>query len=153
MRRTFATLCVALCTAGLAAALTAGEALAKEPKPKIKKVVFAGTPAEPTITATGVGLGSLPFESAEEPLNCFPPEEAPGNDFGEAAYFEDPGQGWTAGKAGDCIGLSFSAYTETEVVFHLGSAYREYAPMAKGDEFQLVLHGLLKKGKVHFKKV
>ncbi len=138
---------------GLAGAVLAGPALATGPKPKIKKVVFAGAPTSPVITVTGIGLGSIPVEDAEEPLNCFPPEEAPGNDYGAAAFFEDPARGWAAGKAGDCIGLSFSTYTETEVVFRLGSGYREYAPMANKDIYDLSLRGLTKTGKVHFAKV
>ncbi len=152
MRRTLATLCVALSAAGLGTLAIAAPALANTPKPKIKKVVFTGTPAEATITVTGIGLGSIPVGDAEEPLNCFPTEEQPGNDFGEAAHLEDLTQSWAAGKAGDCIGLVFSTFTESEVVFSLGSGYREYTPLTKKDEFSVSLNGLTKKGKVHFKK-
>ncbi len=153
MRKTLAATCAALLAIGLGTTVTAAPALAKTIPPMIKKVTITGTPAAPTLTVTGIGLGSLPLEHAEEPLECFPPETEPGNDFGEAAFVEDATAGWAAGKAGDCIGLVFSTYAETEVVFHFGSAYREYPPLSKGDSYAVSLHGLTKSGKVKFKKV
>jgi hypothetical protein len=154
MRKTLAATAAALLALGLGTAATAAPAFAKMAKPpKIKKVTFTGTGAEPTIAVKGTGLGSLPIEHAEAPLECFPPETEPGNDFGEAAFLEDPTAGWAAGKAGDCIGLVFSSYTETEVVFHLGSGYREYTPLTKGDSYEVSLNTLTKSGKVKFKKV
>ncbi len=153
MSKMLAAFCAAFLPAALGTALLAPSGVAMmKPKPKIKKVVFTGMPAEPTITVSGRGLGSLPVASAEAPLECFPPETSPGNDYGEAAFFEDLTQTWAAGKAGDCIGLTFGTYTESEVVFHLGSAYREYAPLTKHDMFHLSLNGITKDGKVKFKK-
>lgn len=152
MRHVLVRLCAAAAVALLGTALLSGSALAKAPKPKIKKVVFTGTPAEPTVTVTGVGLGSLPIAEAEPAPECFG-GPLTGDDFGEAAWIEDPTQGWTAGQDGDCIGLSFSSYTETEVIFHLGSGYVEYSPMQKKDHYKLSLNSLSKEGKVSFKKV
>ncbi len=152
MCRMLAALCAALSTLGLGTAILAGPALAKGPKPpQIKKVKFTGTPAAPTITVRGIGLGSFPAGATEPPLECFPPEPEPGNDFNEAAYFEELTQGWQAGHVGDCIGLVFSTYTESEVVFHFGTGYREYVPLAKGDGFQVTLNGLVKTGTIKLK--
>ena len=151
MRNALARVCAAATVAALGVGLFTGSALAKAPKPKIKKVAFTGTPAEPTVTATGVGLGSLPIGEAEPAPECFG-GPLTGDDFGESARIEDPSQGWTAGQGGDCIGLIFSSYTETEVIFHLGSGYAEYNPMQKKDHYLLTLNGLHKEGKVSFKK-
>lgn len=152
MRNALVRLCVAAIVAVLGVGLLTGSAMAKAPKPKIKKVVFTGTPAEPTMTVTGVGLGSLPIGEAESAPECFG-GPLTGDDFGEAARIEDVTQVWTAGQDGDCIGLIFSSYTETEVIFHLGSGYVEYTPMQKKDHYKLTLNGLSKEGKVSFKKV
>jgi hypothetical protein len=51
---------------------------------------------------------------------------------------------------GDCIGLIFKTYTETQVIFTFGSSYRqsEYAPIHTGDEYTVNLRGLSKSGTV-----
>ncbi len=151
MRNLLVRLGLIAAVAALGMALFAGSSMAKTPKPKIKKVTFTGTPAEPTITVTGIGLGSLPVEDAEEAPECFG-GPLTGNNFGTALNFEDMTQGWTAGHAGDCIALSFSSYTETEAVFHLGSGYVEYTPLTKKDSYVMTIGTLTKKGKVSFKK-
>jgi hypothetical protein len=150
MRKAFATLCLVATAAVLGTALLSAPALAK--KAKIKSVTFTGTSSEPKVKVKGSGLGSLPIEGAEAPLECFPPETEPGNDFGETVWLQDSTAGWTAGKAGDCIGLIFSSFTETAIIFHLGSAYREYTPLTKGDHYTVQVYSLTKSGTVKFKK-
>jgi hypothetical protein len=156
MRRTLAKLGLIAAAAALGTALLAGTASAKMVKaPEIKSVKFKGTPAEPLIIVKGRGLGSLPVEDAEE-VNCF--EEEPsglGNDFGEQAIFAENSAGWQAGAGpGDCIGLIFKTYTETEASFTFGSSYHQeqYAPLKKGDEFTVTLRGLTKSGVVKIKE-
>jgi hypothetical protein len=151
MRKVLSALCVLATAAILVMALFAGSAFAAK-GPKIKSVKFSGTPSEPTVTIKGNGLGSLPFEAAEPVAECFPEEVATGNDFGTSAWFEDNSDGWRAGEgAGDCIGLIFSTYTETEVVYHFGSAYSHYPPLASGDGYTVTLYGLTKTGTVKLK--
>jgi len=99
------------------------------------------------------GLGSLPFEHAETVPACFPEEVATGNDFGSTVWFEDTTQGWRAGEGtGDCIGLIFKTFTETEVVFHFGSAYSHYIPLANGDSYTVTVYSLTHSGAVKLKK-
>ncbi len=158
MRRTFAKLGLIAAAVVLGTAFLAGTAFAKAPKPpEIKTVKFKGTPAEPLVVVKGRGLGSLPVEAAEEVPNCFGEEPGGlGNDFGgEAAVFADNTPGWQAGSGpGDCIGLIFKSWTETEVSFTFGSSYHQeqYAPLHKGDEYALILRGLTKSGIVKIKE-
>ena len=152
MRKTFATLCVAATAAVLGMTLLAGPTFAMK-GPKIKSVKFVGPASEPTVTIKGSGLGSLPFEHAETVPACFPEEVATGNDFGSTVWFEDTTQGWRAGEGtGDCIGLIFKSFTETEVVFHFGSAYSHYIPLAKGDSYTVTVYSLTHSGAVKLKK-
>jgi hypothetical protein len=151
MRKVLATLCVVTTAAVLAIALFAGSAFAAK-GPKIKSVKFGGTPSEPTVTIKGKGLGSLPFEAAEQVPECFPEEVATGNDFGSTVWFEDSSDGWRAGEGGgDCIGLIFSSFTETEVIYHFGSAYSHYPPLAGGDSYTLTVYSLTHSGTVKLK--
>jgi hypothetical protein len=130
-------------------ALLAAPAFAK---PKVKKVKFAGTPAEPTLTITGEGMGSIPTAEDEPAPECLEAGPPTGENFGTSVHFSDENQGWTAGQNGDCIGLVVSTFTETEVVFKFGSNYSQYTPIAKKDVYNLSVNGLAKKGKVSIKK-
>lgn len=151
MRKAFAITCLAV-VAVLGMALLAGPAFAAK-GPIIKSVKFSGFPKEPTVVIKGRGMGSLPFEAAEAVPPCFEEEVASGDDFGTTVTFQEPSEGWTAGEGpGDCIGLVFSTFTETEVVYHFGSAYSHYSPLAKGDEYSLTINGLTHSGTVKIKK-
>lgn len=157
MRKAFGALGLIAAATVFGMALLAGTALAKGPKPpEIKSVKFKGTPAAPLVVVKGIGLGSLPVEDAEEDPNCFGEEPAGlGNDFGSAAIFNENTAGWQAGQGpGDCIGLIFKTYTETEVAFTFGSSYHqpEYAPLHTGDEFTVTLRGLTKSGTIKIKE-
>jgi hypothetical protein len=157
MRKAFATLGLVAAATVLGMALLAGAALAMKSKPPaIKSVKFKGTPAEPLVVVKGIGLGSLPFEDAEEDPNCFGEEPSGlGNNFGSAAVFADETAGWQAGAGpGDCIGLIFKTYTATEVTFTFGSTYHqpEYAPLHKGDTYTLDLRTLTKSGTIKIRE-
>lgn len=159
MRKAFVTLCLAATASIVGMGLLTGAAMAKgkEKPPAIKSVKFQGTPAEPLVVVKGIKLGSLPVEDAEEEPNCFGEEPGGlGNDFGTAASFMEDTAGWQAGVGpGDCIGLIFKTYTETEVVFTFGSTYRrsfEYAPLHKGDEYTVSLRGITKSGEIKIKE-
>jgi hypothetical protein len=151
MRKAFVAAFLAA-AAVLGMTLLAGPAFAAK-GPMIKSVKFSGFPKEPTIIIKGRGMGSLPFEAAEPVPACFEEEVATGNDFGTAVTLQDTSEGWSAGEGpGDCIGLSFSSFTETEVVYHFGSAYSHYPPLAKGDEYTVTVNGLTHSGMVKIKK-
>jgi hypothetical protein len=151
MRNAFARLCLLATAAVLGMALLAGSAFAAK-GPKIKSVKFGGTTSEPTVMIKGSGLGSLPFEQAEPVPACFPEEVATGNDFGSAVWFEDTTQGWSAGEGpGDCIGLIFSSFTETKVIYHFGSAYSHYPQIHKGDHYTVMVNGLTHSGTAKIK--
>jgi hypothetical protein len=154
MRKAFATLCIGATAAVLGMALLAGPAFAVKVKPPtIKSVKFKGTETEPTVVIKGTGLGSLPFEAAEEVPGCFEGETATGNDFGSNVVFENTTEGWSAGEGpGDCIGLIFSSFTETEVIYHFGSAYSHYDPLQTGDSYIVKVNGLTKSGTAKVKK-
>lgn len=158
MRRTLAKLGLLAVAMLLGTAVLAGTASAKAPKPpEIKSVKFKGTPAEPLVIVKGRGFGSLPVEAVEEDPNCFGENpEGLGYDFaGEAAVFGEDSAGWGAGSGpGDCIGLIFKTYTETEVAFTFGSSYHQeqYAPLKKGDEYTVTLRGLTASGVIKIKE-
>jgi hypothetical protein len=156
MRNALAVLSLVVAVTVLGMALSAGAALAKTKPPEIKSVKFQGTPAAPLVVVKGTGLGTLPVEDAEEDPNCFGEEPTElGNDFGDAANFADDTAGWQAGVGpGDCIGLIFKTYTETEVIFTFGSTYHqpEYSPLHKGDEYTVSLRGLTKSGTIKIKE-
>ncbi len=150
MRKVSATLWLTTAAAIVGMALFAGPALAKGPKPpKIQSVKFSGTPSAPTVKIKGTGLGSVPSGFAEPVPACYPEETATGNDFGNTVWFEDATQGWRAGEGpGDCIGLIFSTYTETEIVYHFGSAYMHYNPLTNGESYNLQVYTLTHSGTV-----
>lgn len=78
-----------------------------------------------------------------------------GNDFGSEAVFSENAAGWQAGQGpGDCIGLIFKSWTETEVTFTFGTTYHqpEYARLHKEDEYTVSLRGLTKSGSIKIKE-
>lgn len=153
MRKALAIRCSVAVVSIVAMGMLAGPAAAKTKPPKIKSVTFTGTPAEPTVTVKGTGLGSAPTGEPAPP--CFSPTPT-GDDYAEGvAKFTEETRGWAAGQEGDCIGLIFSTYTEREVVFTFGSGYdetMEYEPVQQGDSYEVTLHGVSHKGKVKYKK-
>ncbi len=151
MRKSAAKFCLLASAAIFGMGVIAAPALAKTKPPKISAVKFSGYPSEPLVTIKGTGLGSLPFGEASPVPTCFESEPT-GDNFGTTVTFSEISQGWGAGEGseggGDCIGIIFKAYTETEVVYHFGSAYREYSAVQDGDSYRVTLYGLSKEGTV-----
>ena len=56
-------------------------------------------------------------------------------------WFNDATQSWTAGQAGDCIGLIVTSWSSTQVVFALGSEYANYPPVQSGDQIEVEVQG------------
>ncbi len=150
MRRAFVTLMLASALVVLGTAIPATSALAS--KPKVKKVAFSGTPSEPTVTVTGLGMGSIPIAEDEPAPECLEAGTPTGENFGTSLLFSDESRAWTAGQDGDCIGLVVKTFTETEIVFQFGSNYSQYEPVAKKDLYKFTVNGLTKTGKISIKK-
>jgi hypothetical protein len=125
----------------------------------INRVIFNGGPADPTITVQGSGFGVEPT-----PLTVAYPGYT-GYDYGFVFYFEDfaPTQAynWSAGRGvilgeRDLIGIDVVEYTDTEIVFLLGSTYSSYYypegiyELNSGDGYRMVLRDGSYSGTVAF---
>ena len=108
------------------------------PTPHITGVSVSGPASAPSITVTGTGLGAYP--PIGTPETCQPGDT--GDDYGSSGlWFGDTTQGWTAGQAGDCIGLIVTSWSSTQVVFGFGNQYANYPPAQAGDQVQLSVQG------------
>jgi hypothetical protein len=108
------------------------------PPPAITGVSFSGPVSGPSITVTGTGFGNAP------PIGT--PETCQAGDTGDTygssgLWFGDITQGWTAGQAGDCIGLIVTSWTSTQVVFGFGSEYASFPSIQSGDQAGLSVQG------------
>jgi hypothetical protein len=109
------------------------------PPPSITGVSFTGTSAAPTITVTGSGFGSSP--PIGTPETCQSGDT--GDDYGSSGlWFSDATQGgWTAGQAGDCIGLIVSSWSGSQVVYGFGNEYANYPAIQSGDQVEVDVQG------------
>ncbi len=106
----------------------------------ITGVSVTGTATVPTITVTGSNLGAAPVGLAP---GC--------GDWGEVftgVRFVDITNGWDAGEPPDCLGLTVTLWTNTQVVFGFGSGYSSYNPTVNGDQFLVSLFGVTASGTV-----
>lgn len=114
----------------------------------ISTVSITGAPANPTVSVSGSGFGTIP------PVTFLGFPGYTGYDYGKSLYITDlsPTHGFDAGgDAGmnlrDLIGLVVLSYTDTQVVFQLGSDYSLfYLPnniysLSPGDPFTVVVNG------------
>lgn len=132
-------------------AIIAGAALAASANAfaaTISSVSIIGAPASPTISVSGTGFGSAP------PPTFLAYPGFTGYDYGQNLYITDLSttHGFDAGgDAGydlrDLIGLVLLTYTDSQVVFQLGSTYTDYYypnniyVLAPGDPFKVVIKG------------
>jgi hypothetical protein len=109
------------------------------PPPSITGVTFTGTSADPTITVTGSGFGSSP--PIGTPETCQAGDT--GDDYGSSGlWFSDATQGgWTAGQAGDCIGLIVTSWSSGQVVYGFGNEYANYPAIQSGDQVEVDVQG------------
>jgi hypothetical protein len=109
------------------------------PPPSITGVSFTGTSAAPTITVTGSGFGAGP--PIGTPETCQAGDT--GDDYGSSGlWFSDTTQGgWTAGQAGDCIGLIVGSWSSSQVVFGFGNEYANYPSIQSGDQIGVGVQG------------
>lgn len=111
--------------------------------PVITSVSFGGAVASPTITMIGVGF-SLAALGAPSSAGC----GASGDIFAsDGFYLQDETNGWTGGSApGDCIGFVVTSFSQSQVVFTLGSYYDSspwFYKLNQGDQFVIGLDGAI----------
>jgi hypothetical protein len=100
--------------------------------PRITAVKFTGTSSDPTLTLTGTNFETTP--PAGTPIGCGSGDT--GDDYGATGlWFNDSTGGWTAGQAGDCIGLVIQTWSNTSVVFTFGNEYSGFSPVTNGDAY------------------
>ena len=125
-------------------AVLLGSETAASASPSITSVVVGGTQAAPSITVNGSGFGS--DVSALGTAYPFPPDCTgleTGLDYGNNFHFKNDTQNWEAGRGthqlGDnCIGVLFTAYSNTQIVFTLGSNYTTSSyHLVAGDNFTM----------------
>jgi hypothetical protein len=117
--------------------------------PTITSVQFGGNQVAPTVFVRGSGFGSLASLGAPTPPGCGPQT---GHDYGNNLILFDAPGGWAGGQGpGDCIGLIISAYSDSQIVYTVGSFYG--APnyvLAPGDGFQVTVLGATLSGIVEY---
>ncbi len=138
---------VAVLIASTVAVGIAGPAYATGPT--IDSVVLGGTPASPSFTVTGSGFGAPPTADALG----HPCGSTTGYDYGpNALSLRDkkavfgPQRKWEAGVSKlsgyDCIGDVIQTWTDSTVVFSLGSAYDDVDyQLTEGDPLKIGVKG------------
>ena len=110
------------------------------PAPAITGVSFSGPGTSPSITVTGTNFGAYP--PIGTPETCQAGDT--GDDYGSRGlWFSDTTQGWTAGQAGDCIGLIVTSWSNTQVVFGFGNEYASYPPTQSGHQVEVDVQGAI----------
>jgi hypothetical protein len=116
--------------------------------PTITSVVFTGSYANPSITITGKGFGTVPYGTTRA---C---GDGPGKDFvSHLLYVQDFTSQLVAGGRGDPICLVVSTYSSTTIKMRFGSFY--YLPgtnqkLLPGDQYKVSVRGATHSGLVHF---
>jgi hypothetical protein len=117
--------------------------------------VVSGTQAAPSITVNGSGFGadvSALGTAYANPSDCG--GSFTGSDYNNNFIFDNVTQDWSAGRGtgqlGDnCIGVIISSYSNTQIVFTLGSNFSIFSyPMKAGDAFTMTVLGTVFNGSV-----
>jgi hypothetical protein len=123
--------------------------------PTFKKVTFSGTPANPTVTVTGKGFGTVPAGASDNATSCGSYSNN-GDAYGATAlWFQDTGN-FVAGQgtppSASCIGIIISSWSNTKVVFKFGNAYDTFGTwvLTSGDAFVLSVNAGEVAGTVSF---
>ncbi len=133
---------------GNTTAATATLALVHKANVSVSGVTFTGDSNNPTITITGNGFGKLAPKPSPTTRPCSEPDVATsGYDYGNKAIMWDTSDLalWQAGFPGDCIGLIFTAYSNTQISFTLNDWYRDPLNnghlLSNGDPFTVRIKG------------
>ncbi len=121
--------------------LSTGSVAGASPSPSISAVTFSGSVASPTITVTGSGFGTEAGLGSPLPGGCG--GAFTGSDYLNTLNLRDNTGAWQAGSAagGNCIGLLISSYSNSKIVFTLGSFYAVAYDLNQGDSFTMSLLG------------
>ncbi len=164
------TACLATLGVACAGAIAAPDATAPShtsPGVQLTSVTFQGTPRAPIVIIHGKALGSRPSRNPRGGTSnfglCGPIAGRTGSDFGTQLWLEDETQRWSAGYSPyvDCMGIIVTKYSSTEVVYELGSWYRQHFGtrtrfphgvyvLAEGDVVNLKLRGVNLRAVVHY---
>jgi hypothetical protein len=147
----------------VAGSVTPGAAKGGSGKPTITGVSFKGDVSKPVISVRGTNFGQSPPPNPPHTMGGHPPcptsQGNEGLDYGTLLHIADQSSKWGAGryrpeaKQVDCVGLVVTAFTPTEVVFQLGSAYADSQgkdKLQEGDSFTLGVESATYSGKVHY---
>ena len=125
--------------------------------PAITSVVIGGTEAAPVVTVNGSGFGASAAALGTAygiPAYCGGGSFS-GDDYGTNFQFQDNAVPWSAGLGtgnfGDnCIGVDFTSYSDTQVVFTFGSYYYPNSAyqLLAGDPFTMNVLGATISGNV-----
>jgi len=154
MTRLTALVVLALATAVLLKPVTASAAS----RAVITGVTFSGNvnPPGPTVTVTGNNFGLHPPTGYNNNSTSCGPYTNNGDDFGTKFIFTDHTSSWEAGRGippnGDCIGISVSSWSPTQVVFMFGNAYGSFDDWFAhaGDSFTLKLKRAVFNGTISY---
>ena len=141
----------------LSAVLVVGFESAASASPLVTSVTIGGTEAAPIVTVNGSGFGANPTALGTAfgiPAYCG--AGFTGNDYGTNFNFRDNSNvAWQAGRGagagGDnCIGVLFSSYSDTQVVFSFGTYYYPGSSyqLLSGDAFTMNVLGATFSGSV-----
>jgi predicted outer membrane repeat protein len=122
--------------------LSTGSVAGASPSPSISAVTFSGSVASPTITVTGSGFGTEADLGSPLPVGCL--GAFTGSDYLNTLNLLDNTGAWQAGSSasGNCIGLLISSYSNSKIVFTLGSYYSIASyDLNQGDSFTMSLLG------------
>jgi hypothetical protein len=123
-------------------------ALVTKPAISVTSVTFGGTAANPVVTVNGSGFGKKAPKPNPTDRPCGEDDVAgSGYDYGNAIVFWDfgDGAGYQVGFPGDCIGVNFVSYSNTQIAFTFNDWYREPGNVGRfmevGDPFTLRIKG------------
>ena len=113
----------ACCGAQAAPVTLADTTTSKNGNVSITGVTISGSASAPEFTVSGSGFAGRPGSAVAIKPPCKEIADA-GKNFGTDIYFNDNSANqWQAGTGGDCIGLVLVSWSDTSIVFTLGSWY------------------------------
>ena len=120
--------------------------------PSVSSVTITGGLITPTVTISGSGFGNQADLGAPAPATACSNTNT-GSDYDNFS-FSDVTAGWLAGGGSNCIGVSVSSYSSTQIVVTFGNGYGngaspdEYGALGYGDSLQVNVLGATFSGSV-----
>lgn len=113
--------------------------VAKTAVPTVSSLALTGSASAPVVTISGTGFGSAPPPGSPE-WDCS--GAYTGDVFGDVSLnLSDTTSGWGAGGGGDCLGLTVTSWSATQIVLGFGSDYPNLTAMQVGDGYSFELQG------------